>query len=297
MRHHRMYLAAFLGLLVLSGAAVLAAPAQERWHYVFPDANNRPTYRSMHALEEAQMLASGQGVRVGILDHGFGMDDYPELYADGVDLLGNGALTRYAEHGYWMALTLREVAPAAEIIALNTASREPMDSARAIVQAIDWAIANNVNVLSYSHPPFSAEAREIIDPAIDRAVAAGIVPVFIHYPHPDNVFPTGMWPLEEEGIGTADLNVLHYDYKLFILDNYERALERGNLRQVFLSVSSTAPVVAGVAAMMIELAPDLGPRQIEDILVATSHDVEFEGQQAPRTLDAGAAVARAAGRR
>lgn len=283
----------FLTLLmssVNSGGIV----AQERWHYLFPDANRRPTYDSVHHLSAAQAIASGRGIRIGILDHGFGLDDHPDLYAGGVDLIGNGALSAYAEHGYWMALTVRETAPGAEIVALNTASRDQLEAAHAIVKAIDWAIDNDIQILTYSHQPFSKEARSLVDPAVERAARAGVLTVFIHYPSPFNIFPTGLWALEESDIGRADVNVLHYDYKLLITANYERALENGTpLRNVFLSVSSTAPVTAGIAALVLEVSPSLRPGQVKDLLVESSYSTTFDGTDVPRVLDALAAVSSA----
>lgn len=110
----------------LTSCAVLAtsfgcSPTEE-WSppLVFPGANSRATYFTMHNIAAAQDLSRGGGVRVGILDHGFGFDSHRGLYADGVDFRDNGALSAYAEHGYWMALTLREIAPDVEIVALNT---------------------------------------------------------------------------------------------------------------------------------------------------------------------------------
>ncbi len=283
-------------LVVAAGVATaVRAEAQEPAVLIFPDAHERPSWAEVHRLAEARRVADGRGVRVGILDHGFGMDAAPDLYADGVDLLGNGALSAYAEHGYWMALTLREIAPGAEIVALNTASRDPMESAEAISRAIDWAIDHGIHILTYSHAPFSEEARAVVDPAIERAVAHGILPVFIHYPHELSLFPTGMWDRLEAGIGTADLNVLHYDYKVLLTALYMRALAEGRSpREAFLSVSSTAPVAAGVAALMLELAPTLGPAEVKAILVETAYTAEFEGETADRVLDAAKATEMAA---
>ncbi|MFO8175801.1 MAG: hypothetical protein R6T96_16070, partial [Longimicrobiales bacterium] len=105
--------------------AAVPSPAATQDRLVFPDANSRPTSFSVHNLHRARELASGAGVKVGILDHSFGLDAHPELYAGGENFqtgMWGETFREQSHHGYWMALALREVAPAAEIYALNTYS-------------------------------------------------------------------------------------------------------------------------------------------------------------------------------
>jgi len=65
----------------------------------------------------------------------------------------------------------------------------------AMVRAIDWAIEHELDVLTYSVQRFSAATRPRLDSAVDRALAHGIVTVFIHYPHLGNVLPTWLGPV------------------------------------------------------------------------------------------------------
>jgi len=102
---------------------------------LFDNANSRPTYFSVHGIGAAQEHSRGQGVRVGILDHYFGTEIHPGLYAGSANFLGEDAtteLTTVAEHGFWMARTLREIAPEVEIYALNAAARDEAQRADAI---------------------------------------------------------------------------------------------------------------------------------------------------------------------
>lgn len=55
------------------------------WNIHFPDANSRETYDTIHHVSEAQKISTGKGVKVGILDWGFGFEDHRELYEDGKD--------------------------------------------------------------------------------------------------------------------------------------------------------------------------------------------------------------------
>ncbi len=94
---------------------------------VFPGANSRQTYFSIHNIPAAHEISLGEGVRVGILDHSFGHGSHDGLYKGGKDFVGEqgiGSLAGNSHHGYWMALVLREIAPRVQIYALNTASRD-----------------------------------------------------------------------------------------------------------------------------------------------------------------------------
>jgi len=262
---------------------------------VFPGANSRATYFSMHNVAAAQALSRGAGVRVGILDHGFGFDTHRDLYADGVDFRGNGALSAYSEHGYWMALTLREIAPDVDIYALNTASRDEPEKVDAMVRAIDWAIENDLDILTYSDRRFSAENRPQLDAAVERAAQAGLVMTFIHYPHPDNLLPSGLSGMSGDDEREPDVNILHYDYSVVFPDwyrEYQQGVERPGWRP-FLSISSTSPVTAGIVAMMLSANPNLTPAQCKEILMSTASELEFEGSIAPRSVNAGLAVEQA----
>src|SRR5512140_2821271 len=48
---------------------------------VFPGGNSRNTYFTLHNVKAAQAYTTGGGVKVGILDHSFGTQLHPALYA------------------------------------------------------------------------------------------------------------------------------------------------------------------------------------------------------------------------
>lgn len=47
-----------------------------------------------------------------------------------------------------------------QIYALNTSARVETDKVAALVRAIDWAIAHDIKVLTYSDRAFSPDARK-----------------------------------------------------------------------------------------------------------------------------------------
>jgi hypothetical protein len=266
----------------------------------FPGANSRPTYFTIHNVREAWAHSTGAGVKVGILDHSFGIDEHPELYAGGesfhTDDWGD-AYRAVSHHGFWMASTLREIAPGVEIYALGTYSSDEAAKVDAMVRAIEWAIENGLDVLTYYARAFSPEHIARLHEAVDRAVEAGIVTTFIHYPHPDNLLPGWLGPMSGDDGRQPDVNILHYDHSVVFTERYADWMERGSESgyRPFLSMSSTSPVTAGFVALLLSLRPDLSPAQVKILLMETSHAITFEGNHAPRTVDIGAAVRAAAG--
>ncbi len=277
------------------------AAAQERPEtiLVFPGANSHETYFTMHNLRDAQAITKGKGARIGILDHSFGVDSHPGLYAGGQAFQSDDWATNFAtnsHHGYWMALVAREIAPEAELYALGTASSDEKVKVAAMVKAIDWAIAHHLDVITYSDRKFSPALRPELDAAVSRAVAAGVVVCFIHYPHADNLLPTGLFPrhpVDDER--EPDVNILQYDYSVVFANEYPLAVEGMSQRgyRPFLSISSTSPVTAAIVALMRSVNPRLTPAQCKQLLMSTARPVTFEGQQAARAVDAAAAVRRA----
>jgi hypothetical protein len=290
-------LAMNLSLLALPAALFAqTAPTVEAPPFLyFPNANSRPTYFSVHNFEEAWAFSNGTGVRVGIMDHSFGVQVHQELYAGGKSFHSDDWGDSYesgSHHGYWMARTLKEVAPGVEVFALGTYSSDEHAKVDAMIQAIDWAIENDLDILTYSAQRFSPEERVRLDAAVDRALDHGITTVFIHYPHPGNLLPTWLGPISGDDEREPDLNVLHYDYSVVFTKQYADWMERGaeSGYRPFLSVSSTAPVAAGAVAILKSLRPDLTPAQLKMLLMDTAYEMEFEGMHAARTLDVRAAV-------
>jgi len=263
----------------------------------FPNANSRETYFTIHNIREAWEMSKGAGVKVGILDHSFGYQVHEGLYAGGENFQTDDWGESFAEsshHGFWMASTLREVAPEVEIYALGTYSSDEDSKVDAMVRAIDWAIEHDLDVLTYSAERFSAKNRPRLDAAVDRAIQHGIVTTFIHYPHEDNLLPSWLGPRTGDGDDERepDVNILHYDYQLIFTQRYLEWLEKGEESgyRPYLSISSTSPVTAGFVAMLKSIDPDLSPTECKRILRETSRSMTFEGHQADRAVDIAAAV-------
>lgn len=300
MSRYLKWAAGLAGLGLLLAAAgfagfTLREPAVQT--LVFPGANSRETFMSMHNIPAAHALSKGAGVKVGILDHGFGTEVHPGLYAGGKNFQDGPSGARYAtgsSHGYWLALALREVAPEAEIYALGTYHfTDEAAKVRAMVQGIDWAIAHHLDVLTYSARRFSDNLRPALDSAVERAHAAGIVTTFIHYPHPDNLLPTWIGPSGSDEGREADVNIYHFDYTRVYIPRVLQWQDGQDHRiglHPFLSVSSTSVVTAGMVALMLSIDPTLSPDACKRILMEHSRPVTLDGMTGPRVPDAYAAV-------
>lgn len=225
----------------------------------------RDTYDTIHHVRKAQALSVGQGVKVGIIDWLFACDHYPALYAGCADISGEPALLRQADgHGRWMAETIREIAPGCCIFAINGVVYDEARPERRIAcleRAVDWAIEQGLEVLTYSHPAFEGEDQIRADRAVEKAARAGIVTTFLHNDSPFNLFPYGCLPFSGGSFRREpDIRIYHFDYAVLLLSVYERYVERG--REVksgndlpYFSFSSMSVVLGGFVAMMKALPP------------------------------------------
>lgn len=268
----------------------------------FPDTNSRDTYFSIHNLKTAQDAGKGEGVRVGILDWGFGYAEHEELYAGGKDFCTweyhDENFNRSEEHGFWMAQTLKEIAPEAEVYALGTYTPNNEDEwVDKMIEAVEWAMEEKLDILTLSHEAVSEKNRKRFDEAVDRAVAQGIVTTFIHYDNPNNILPWGIWNSGGDGYykRDADINIFQYDYNTLFTERYQefqqkQAPDSDYKSELFLSVSSMSVVTAGFVAILESINDTLTPAQYKEILVNTSRPMEYENERAEHVVDMGEAV-------
>jgi hypothetical protein len=264
--------------------------------------NPEDSYSTVHHLRSAHDLTLGRGAKVAILDHSFVINAHPELYSGFQDFqLGEGEaeVAQPTYHGYWMALALHEVAPEAQIFALNTFSPDEMERVEAVVRALDWAIENDMDVVTHCAAGFSTEARAILDPAVERAVGAGVIVVFLDYEHPLNLLPAVMGQDLEEGTREPDLNIFSYDCTLDLGNITVGLLDTGDSdlveRRPFLSRSSAAPVAAGLVALVRSVDSTASPTRVKEVLKGTSRSVRIEGMAVAHVPDAFRAVKQVAG--
>lgn len=269
---------------------------------VIPDPVSGDTNLSVHNVRPAHEITLGAGAKVGILDHDFDLGAHPGLYAGGKlfrdeqEATGSGAGTH---RGYWMALSLREVAPKAEIFALDIPPGHEPSRVEAMVRALAWAAKQGLDAVTYCGNPFSEADREILDPAVERAIKAGVVVVFVDYAHPENLLPGSFGPPAQEGSREPDLNIFSKDCTAVIADRLVTLAESDDdgiqRRRPYLAGPSAGPVTAGLVALLRSVDPDASPGEIKKVLIGTSRSMEYGGQIATRVPDAFEALKRVVG--
>jgi hypothetical protein len=238
----------------------------------------------MHNVKEAHKYGKGENIKIGIVDWCFGLNEHPNLYAGGTDVSDNPFfLYDKSEHGYWMACALKEIAPECQIYAINYLNGENFDTrAEYIVKAINWAIENSINILTYSGMRFNEKERIIIDKVIDNAVTSGIITTFIHYGYEKNIYPFALYKSGDEQ-REPDIRILHYDYNTLFINTYEKYISMG-INEIasgndipYFSISSTSPVLAGFMAIMKSVDNSLTLNDYKKILKETSCSTNFTG--------------------
>jgi hypothetical protein len=296
----RFWVPAVVAVSLLLNVTLFVSHPGRRNHITAEDGNSRSTYFSVHEIAAAQAIATGKGVKIGIIDHYFGYEVNRAKYAGGKDFAGDDAAFRnISEHGLWLATTLREISPGAAIYALNATGGDEERKVTAMVEAIRWAVAEGIDILTYSDRPISAANRPRLDAAVAEAVRAGVICIFIHYPHPENILPLAMFASETYD-REPDVNIWLYDYNVIFVREYFDYKEKKAGVRPYLSLSSTSVVTAGVVAMMKEADPSLTPADCRRLLVETSRPCTAEAggvdeamRLCPRVVDAAAAVRRA----
>lgn len=250
----------------------------------YSNANSRDTYFTMHHVKEAHQYGKGENIKVGIIDWCFGLREHGDLYSGGIDLSGNDFfLNSRSEHGFWMAQALKEIAPACEVFAINYLNGNNFNErAKYIAEAIDWAIENEMQVLTYSGALFSSTERQIIDKAVQRAVESGIITTFIHYDYENNFFPGALMHFHP-GNREPDIRILHYDYNTLFIARYKKYAE-SDISDIksgddipYFSMSSMSPVLAGFVAILKSIQSSITLKQCKELLKETSYTTHFVG--------------------
>jgi hypothetical protein len=287
--------AALICLFILANA--MTGPAAAQNQRATASAASGDTYLTVHNVRPAHGITLGAGAKVGILDHSFGMDAHPELYAGGEDFLDEASGPgdeKETHHGYWMALTLHEIAPEAEIFALATHTLDEAARVEAMIQALDWAVENELDVVTYCAGVFSEAAQKTLDPVVERTVKAGVVVVFVDYSHPLNLLPGVFGPPVKDGLRDPDLNIFSYDCTDLLADRFVALVDSDDdgiqKYRPFLARPATGPVTAGFVALMRSVDPEASPVEIKRILMETSRPMPYRGRLASRVPDALEAV-------
>lgn len=261
-------------------------------------------------LAPAHRLATGRGVTVAVVDTGLELE-HPELAGRVVrasDFVGHGGGFTSDVHGTAVAGVLAAradngvgiagVAPEAELWALKACWQEPPTARTAVcdgytlAQALDAAIVAGARVINLS---LAGEPDALVERLVRQALARGAVVVAAAEGDPpefpasiDGVLAVHAW--SEEGPIRTDAPPLPGSALVAPGSDILTTVPRGGFD--FLSGSSFAAAQAsGVAALVLEVRPEMKPAEIGALL----RDTAAAAPGGARLLDACAAVVRARG--
>jgi subtilisin family serine protease len=245
-------------------------------------------------VPEAQALSRGENVRIAVVDSGVDVS-HPELAGDieaTFDTLGTNEKPH--AHGTAVAslivghLRLRGVAPAAHILPVrsfsaNTDNDGTTGTTFNILKGLDWAVSQHVNIInmSFAGPP---------DPATSRLLAGAVDKGIVLIAAAGNSGPRSppMFPADDPSViavaATDDQDHL-----------FKRSTPGPNIAvaapgvdivvavpnagyDVMTGTSFAAPLVSGVAALMLARNPNLDPKAIRNLLQSTAHDLGSPGR-------------------
>jgi len=220
--------------------------------------------RAVLRAAEARRIATGKGITVAILDHMFDEKDpaaagkwvKPGSVIEGLPAFDESG------HGTWMAHDLLAVAPDVRIMPVRICGPGHEGTAEDYAAGITYAVENGAKVISLSHRAVDPGKQAVLDAAVDRATRAGAVFVYIHYQGArSEVVVPGPVEFAAYDEGRAMAYVIGTNF-----------IEDESFPYTW-GLSQTAPMVAGVAAMVLEASPRLTPAEVKDILLSSGRGI------------------------
>lgn len=214
---------------------------------------------------EAQKIATGKDITVAILDHMFEKEDKSlqnRLIKPGSVLEGAPVFDPKTGpgHGTWMAQVLVRVAPDVKIMPVRICGNGSYGDADLYIKGIQYAVKNGADIISLSHQAIHPERQADLDSVIEQASRKGVTIVYINYrgQRGDVIVPC---PIEFANKHNKNRHVFVVGTNFISESSFPYTW----------GVSQTAPIVAGVTAMLKELNPELTPIEIKKILLESNN--------------------------
>jgi subtilisin family serine protease len=140
---------------------------------------------------------AGRGIRIGVIDSGvFPRHPHIGLIAGGVAILPQDEIADDPRawldrigHGTAVTAAIQEKAPAAELYAVKVFHDGLKTSGAALVRAIDWCVAQRLDLVNLSLGSINPAHRELFAQAVEHATAAGVTLVAARQNGDDLCFP------------------------------------------------------------------------------------------------------------
>lgn len=243
----------------------------------------------------AHAVATGAGITVAVLDTGVDAthpdlagvvsplgidfvdgDNEPRDDAVGLDADGDGRLDEAAGHGTHVAGLVHAVAPAATILAIRVLDSEGNGSSATLAEGIRWAAHNGADIINLSLGMYADAhvVKEAIDDAIDLGIAvvaaAGNRGVL-----DDRHFPSRMsHVICVSATDALDLKASFSNYgentRISAPGVGLVAPWRDHGYASWSGTSMATPLVAGAAALRLEVSPWMSPDALIDALESSA---------------------------
>ena len=236
-------------------------------------------YFDLIDLESAWELTTGDDtVTVGIIDSGIA--NHPDLLsnlADGWDFYNNNATTSDDTHGHGthVAGIVTSIAPNATIIPLQVYKSGNSFDTEAIVEAVDYAIRNEIDILNMSFSgPFNQDTEDVLENYSGLACCAAgnddlsnndMVPCYPASYDCDNIISVAATDAEDELCDFSNYGVQSVDIGAPGSSIYSTIASGG---YGYMSGTSMAtPMVAGTAALLLAYNPNLTNYQLRHAIL------------------------------
>jgi subtilisin family serine protease len=137
--------------------------------------------------------ASGQGVKIAVIDSGVNAA-HPHITAP-VTKVSLGAPEEGASqedtlgHGTAVMAAIQEKAPGAEYFAVKLFGSSLRTTTERLIEAVEWAIANRMDVINLSLGTTRLEARSLFEKLVERAWSSGCALVSAREARPRTLLP------------------------------------------------------------------------------------------------------------
>ena len=225
--------------------------------------------------ESAELFAglTGRGVSIAVIDSGVhpGHDHIAAdriepgvmVLTDGAVMEGEGVWLDQLGHGTAVTAAIQEKAPDALCIPVRVFREGLKTSAAALVAAIRWSIAREVDLINLSLGSMNAAHREAFAAVVDEAAAAGIVVVAAYQANGQPCYP-GSLPgvigvdVDWDCPRTACRLARQGDASIFQASGYPRPIPGVPPQRNLYGSSFAVAQVTGFAARACEALADAG---------------------------------------
>jgi len=145
--------------------------------------------------------ATGKGIRIAVIDSGVSIN-HPHIIAktSGI-LLGTASIEDRLGHGTAVTAAIQEKAPDAEYFAVKLFDQSLSASSARLLQAIEWAIDNQMDLVNLSLGTPNAAVKPALELLVKEAEAKGIILVCASHDSRNPVFPGSL-----DGVVSVDVD-------------------------------------------------------------------------------------------